>query len=116
MSTKEIKEQPFPGGNLRNWMLVASILDKEVKVVSGRKIVRIEERIRPCCTGFQDAYYQYQTLKMRGDFPVCLDGFSWAELKPIFMLLESFIEKKCVWCAIPPHYLTKKEKVLLGIK
>ena len=84
-------------------------------MVNGRKIIRIEERIRPCCTGFQDAYYQYQTLRMRGDFPACLDGFSWAELKPIFMLLESFIKKKCVWCAIPPHYLTKKEKALLGI-
>lgn len=32
MPTRKIKKQPFPGGNLRNWMLVAFILDKEVKM------------------------------------------------------------------------------------
>lgn len=32
MSTKAMKEQPFPGGKLGNWMLVAYILDKEAKM------------------------------------------------------------------------------------
>ena len=30
MSTRKRSEQPFPGGNLRNWMLVAFILSKEI--------------------------------------------------------------------------------------
>jgi len=115
MSTKKCVRQPFPGGNIRNWELVARILDKEVKVVSGRKIIKLEERITPCCTNFVDAYYQYQALRIRKNFPACLDDLSWDELKPVFMLLESFIEKKCIWCSIPPHYLTKKEKALIGV-
>ena len=32
MSTRMKSEQPFPGGNLGNWMLVASILSKEDKM------------------------------------------------------------------------------------
>ena len=84
-------------------------------MVSGRKIVRMEERIKPCCTDFQDAYYQYQALRMRENFPACLDDLSWSEFKPILMLVESFIEKRCMWCSILPHYLTKKEKVLIGV-
>jgi len=32
MSNKKGVRQPFPGGNIRNWMLVASMLDKEIKM------------------------------------------------------------------------------------
>ena len=100
MSTKEIKEQPFPSGNLRNWNLVAFILE-------------MDKKIKFCCSGFRDSCCQYQALKMHKDFPACLDDLRCPELKPIFMLLESFLEKKCMWCGIPPHYLTTKEKALL---
>jgi len=84
-------------------------------MVSEKKIVKMEERIKSCCADFQDAYYQYQALKMHENFPACLDNLNWNELKPIFMLLESFIEKKCMWCSISPHYLDKKERALIGI-
>ena len=32
MSTRKKEEQPFPGGHLGNWMLVAHILEKEVRM------------------------------------------------------------------------------------
>ena len=32
MSTNKIKRQPFPGGNLRNWLLVDYLLNKENKM------------------------------------------------------------------------------------
>ena len=84
-------------------------------MVTGRRIVKMEERIRFCCRDFQDAYYQYQKIRMKENFPPRLDELEWEEVKPILMLLESFMERRCSWCAVPPHYLTKKERVMIGM-
>ena len=56
------------------------------------------KKIKFCCRQFKDAYYQYKTAKQKGNWPECLDRLSWAEMKLILILIESFIERKCMYC------------------
>ena len=52
MSTRKMKEQPFPGGNLRNWMLVASMLDKETRMTKQYDRKKFEDITSKCVIKF----------------------------------------------------------------
>lgn len=61
-------------------------------------IAKDRHKINLCCSGLKDAYYQYQALRIKNSWPACLDNLEWDKLRPIFMLIESLIEKKCMFC------------------
>lgn len=68
-------------------------------------------KIKFCCLEFKNAYYQYQILRKTDNWLAGLDDLEWDELKPIFMLIESFIERKCMFCKekpVVPDYVLKK--------
>ena len=56
------------------------------------------KKIKFCCRQFKDAYHQYKILRQKKNWPECLDRLSWAEMKLILILIESFIERKCMYC------------------
>jgi len=59
---------------------------------------RVKNKIKFCCPQFQDAYNQYKVARSKESWPECLDRLSWAEMKLILILIESFIERKCMFC------------------
>ena len=64
-------------------------------------MLRMKKKVIFCCSKFKKAYFQYKAARQKENWPGCLDKLSWIEMKLILILIESFIERKCMYCSKP---------------